>query len=133
MPRCLNCGESLVRTHRKLWEKLIYDLVFKCRACGLRVGEKYHFFLNFGPDARCPRCGTTQLDKRNTRDKIDKLIKTPTSMVHALLGGYLYHCVFCRIQFYDVRKRARRTTPKATAVSTGEQPAVAQTVVRPPA
>ena len=42
---------------------------------------------------------------RLKRDKIDKMARSPIRLVHRLLGGSLYHCTFCRLQFYDVRKR----------------------------
>ncbi len=31
-------------------------------------------------------------------------MKNPMSLVQKLLGGSLYHCVYCRLQFYDLRK-----------------------------
>ncbi len=110
MPRCLKCGESLVRARRAIWEKALYTLVFKCQACEIRIGEKRSYLHYFARFARCPRCGTEQVEKRSTRDRIDKLLKTPVSLAQALLGGSLYHCVFCRVQFYDLRARARKTT-----------------------
>jgi hypothetical protein len=35
------------------------------------------------------------------------LIRTPISLLQSLTGGNLYHCGFCRIQFYDHRDRNR--------------------------
>jgi hypothetical protein len=113
MPRCLKCGEGLSRTHRNLLEKVVYNLVFQCRACGARVGERRHFLNYFVKHTRCPRCGTDEVEKRKSVDKIDKRLKTPMSLLQAGLGGSLYHCVFCRIQFYDVRSRARNSPRSA--------------------
>ena len=31
------------------------------------------------------------------------MLHSPMRMIHWALGGTLYHCVFCRLQFYDVR------------------------------
>jgi hypothetical protein len=31
------------------------------------------------------------------------MLHSPIRMIHWALGGTLYHCVFCRLQFYDVR------------------------------
>lgn len=115
MPRCLKCGEGLSRAHRNFLEKAVYSLVFKCQACGARVGERRLFLNYFLKHTHCPRCGTDELDKRKTIDKIDKLSKAPMSLLQAALGGSLYHCVFCRVQFYDVRSRA----PKVPSRSSG--------------
>ena len=124
MPRCLRCGEGLTRSRRNISEKLYYSLVFKCRSCGLRVGEKHNFLNYFARHTRCPRCGTAEVEKRTTRDRIDKVLKTPISLVQAMLGGTLYHCVFCRIQFYDLRSRPPKSSSeqKASEAWTGEQP-----------
>jgi hypothetical protein len=94
-----------------LWEKPIYSVIFTCRGCESRVGAKRNFFDYFGGHAKCPRCGTEDLKKRSKPDKIDKLIKTPISMLQSFAGGYLYHCGFCRIQFYDRRRQARARFP----------------------
>jgi hypothetical protein len=82
-------------------------VVFKCRSCETRVGAKRNFFDYFGGHAKCPGCGTEDLKKRNKPDKIDKLIKHPVSVLQSVTGGYLYHCAFCRIQFYDLRGQGR--------------------------
>jgi hypothetical protein len=39
------------------------------------------------------------------RDGIDKMQNGLANLLHKLVGGKLYHCWFCRLQFYDVRKR----------------------------
>ena len=95
----------MARSHRNFFEKALFSIVFKCRACGVRTGEKHRFFSHFGKHAQCPRCGTKNLEKRSSRDKIDRVLKSPISMLQAALGGHLYHCTFCRIQFYDLRGR----------------------------
>jgi hypothetical protein len=107
MPQCALCGENLARSHRKFWEKPIYSVVFKCKGCETRVGAKHNFFNYLASHARCPRCGTEDLGKRITRDKIDKVIRTPISILQSIVGGTLYHCIYCRIQFYDLRGRRR--------------------------
>jgi len=43
-------------------------------------------------------------------DKIDPVIKSFSSVVQGLLGGRLYHCNYCRIQFYDLR-HSMKVTP----------------------
>ncbi len=39
------------------------------------------------------------------RDGIDKMHAGFGNFLHKIAGGKLYHCWFCRLQFYDVRQR----------------------------
>ncbi len=39
------------------------------------------------------------------RDGIDKMQPGIFNLLHKIGGGKLYHCWFCRLQFYDVRQR----------------------------
>jgi uncharacterized Zn finger protein len=121
MPECPKCSENLSRTHRKFWEKPIYSIVFRCHNCNHRVGARHDFFKQFSRTTLCPRCGNLDVEKRRTKDRIDKLIHTPFSTLNRLLGGNLYHCVFCRLQYYDVR--SRRTKAKEA-----QKPVAPQTV-----
>ncbi len=59
----------------------------------------------FSMNCQCPRCGNPNPSIRLKRDKIDKMLRSPLRFMHRLLGGTLYHCAYCRLQFYDVRKR----------------------------
>jgi hypothetical protein len=43
------------------------------------------------------------VSRRLAPDKIDPVIRSISSVVQGLLGGRLYHCNYCRIQFYDLR------------------------------
>lgn len=60
----------------------------------------------------CPRCGNPNPSVRLKRDKIDKMARSPIRFLHRLLGGTLYHCAYCRLQFYDVRKRKELDKPR---------------------
>ena len=60
--------------------------------------------MSFDEFASCPRCGNGSPDKRTRRDKVDSMLRSPLRFIHWALGGTLYHCVFCRLQFYDVRR-----------------------------
>jgi hypothetical protein len=121
MPKCPKCSGSLSRTHRKFWEKPIYSIVFRCRSCNYRVGANQGFFKQFSRYTFCPRCGNVDVEKRKSRDRIDRVIHTPLSILNALLGGKLYHCVFCRIQYYDVRGRKPKADGAPSAVQ-GHRP-----------
>jgi hypothetical protein len=42
------------------------------------------------------------------RDKIDRMSTGFLHFAERLCGGRLYHCCFCRLQFYDRRPMANR-------------------------
>ena len=42
---------------------------------------------------------------RSRPDKIDRVMRGPIRLMHQVLGGTLYHCIHCRLQFYDIRKK----------------------------
>ena len=50
---------------------------------------------------RCPDCGTSRVVLRKNRDHIDRISRSPSSLVAKVRGGKLYHCIFCRLQFYS--------------------------------
>jgi hypothetical protein len=45
-------------------------------------------------------------------DKIDPLYKNPFSRIQKLFGADIHWCPFCRLQFYDLRKRAVDKGPR---------------------
>jgi len=72
--------------------------------------------------SRCPDCGTARVVYRSKRDPIDRMSKAPSSIVAKWRGGKLYHCIFCRLQFYSTRPQARRS---GKPDQNGEQPSSA--------
>jgi cytoskeletal protein CcmA (bactofilin family) len=54
----------------------------------------------------CPHCGNQDLTVLPERDHIEKFYNGPISRLQGLCGAKLYHCVYCRLQFYDARKPA---------------------------
>jgi hypothetical protein len=78
--------------------------MFECEQCQARKPEPRAYSLHLGAYPRCPRCGTYRLSRLAKRDKIDKMEKGPINFAQFLWGAELYHCRFCRLQFYDVRK-----------------------------
>ena len=74
-------------------------------ACGCRRTRSRVPRPLFSTVVRCPYCSGTDLRPRSERDMIDRMLRNPFRLVHLLLGGELYHCEFCRIQFHDVRRR----------------------------
>lgn len=100
--QCQKCGAVMTRSHRRGIERLIFAQAFRCSTCNARTRRSY-FNAGFDEFANCPRCGNSAPDRRSRRDKVDSMLHSPIRMIHWALGGTLYHCVFCRLQFYDVR------------------------------
>jgi hypothetical protein len=57
--------------------------------------------------ASCPDCGRARLKRYQNSDRIERRSQTLWSTLSQLLGGKLYHCPLCRVQFYDLRMPAR--------------------------
>ncbi len=70
---------------------------------------QYHF----GARCRCVRCGTYRITKLKERDKIDKMETGFLNLLERWMGGKLYHCRFCRVQFFDRRKFTPPPPPSA--------------------
>jgi hypothetical protein len=89
--------------------------VFECRQCKVikRVARRYTYYL--AKQARCPQCGTYRLRALAERDHIDRMQKGFINMLQRSIGGRLYHCRYCRLQFYDRRTLAEEA--KATMAS----------------
>ncbi len=97
------------RIPRAAWQKLIYTRIYKCGDCQTRAAIPRRWVLSFSTLAHCPLCGTERLDVRSKPDKVDGMRRGPIRLLYRLLGGRLYHCHGCRLQFYDVRSRAGST------------------------
>jgi hypothetical protein len=78
--------------------------MYECGQCHTRKPEPRWYALFLGDYPRCPRCGTYRLTRLGTRDKIDPMEKGLVNFVQFLCGSDLYHCRYCRVQFYDARK-----------------------------
>jgi DNA-directed RNA polymerase subunit RPC12/RpoP len=55
------------------------------------------------PYVACPECGAKRVKKLHKRDWIDRVSTMPWSKLQRWLGGALYDCPLCRLQFYDCR------------------------------
>ena len=77
---------------------------------GLRRIRRFTQFLGtsspYARYAACPECGTERVKRLIRRDRIDRMSDVPWSTIQRHLGGKLFHCVLCRLQFYDCRKQA---------------------------
>ena len=111
MGKCGYCGGGrLKRVHRTFLERFSYLAIYKCRECENEEFVPRRYTFRLGGNARCPRCGTLRITKLRGLDKIDPMIPGMLNRLEKLAGGTLYHCSFCRLQFYDRRKMAPRTT-----------------------
>ena len=77
--------------------------VFECVRCKTRIPQPRWYALYLGDYPRCPRCGTYRLTRLATRDRIDTMYKSFFSHAQRVFGAALYHCRYCRLQFYDLR------------------------------
>jgi len=91
------------RIRRKLWERAVYTVLVRCRNCDRRIGQKHLVYNYFSPSTRCPCCGGADLERRQKPDRVDRLLGNPYRLAQRLLGGGLFHCELCRVQFYDLR------------------------------
>jgi hypothetical protein len=104
---CLQCGGELRRTRRKLFERFGYAKAYRCKDCDSRVRVAVALHTKNLKFAACPRCHTYELTAPRRVDRIDKMVRGPRSFLQRLMGGTLYHCWFCRLQFYDLRPRKK--------------------------
>src|SRR5437870_68662 len=106
MPSCQVCGYETVRTRRNFIQRAYTLAIFKCLKCGNRMYARRRFLTAFGRFVRCPQCGSRKnLSKLRSVDKVDRLNKNPLRLLLSIFGAPLYHCTFCRLQFWDVRSR----------------------------
>jgi hypothetical protein len=106
MVKCGQCGGELRRVHRTFFERLSYMAVYECQSCLRKGFASRHFRYHLGPACRCPVCGTFKVVRLKERDRIDRFHAGLVHWLKRLAGGRLYHCRWCRVQFYDGRKLA---------------------------
>jgi hypothetical protein len=76
-----------------------------------RVGQ-LDFLTMFSTTSNCPRCGNPDLQELSQRDGVDPLYKAPWSRLQGLFGAPLRYCVWCRLQFYDMRPLRKLKHPR---------------------
>jgi DNA-directed RNA polymerase subunit RPC12/RpoP len=114
MYKCSHCGGKLGRVHRRFRERFGYLAIFECKDCGNEESVPRRYMFHFGPNARCPRCGTFRIVKLKSPDKIDPMYTGVLNFIERLMGGgRLYHCRYCRCQFYDRRATAAENAAAA--------------------
>lgn len=102
---CRECGASLRRSKRRFLDRLRYLEAYRCQGCGARYHVTIESRLNLAKWAKCPKCRYQDVTPMRKVDKIDRMQGGIFNFIHRILGGQLYHCWFCRLQFYDFRPR----------------------------
>ena len=80
--------------------------------------------------AHCPRCGTTRLHVLKELDGIDPVYGNRiANEIRARRGDTIYHCIYCRLQFFDPhRPKPRKNSsggPKREPPTSGPPNSVA--------
>jgi hypothetical protein len=97
--------------------------IYQCRQCQRIEYLPRHYRFHIGPYSRCPSCGTFRISRLKEPDKIDRMNRGLLNFAEHLAGGRIFHCNFCRIQFYDRRSLAPESPPpppQSEVVSEGQ-------------
>jgi len=107
MRKCGKCGGRLRRVHRTLLERFSYMAIYECRDCRKEQFYPRRFRYHFGDACRCPKCGTFRVVRLKERDRIDPLSTGFLNFLERVVSrGKLFHCRYCRLQFFDRRELA---------------------------
>jgi DNA-directed RNA polymerase subunit RPC12/RpoP len=101
----------LRRVHRTFIERFSYMAKYRCRDCQAMENVPRGYRLHYGNRCRCPRCGTFRITKLKERDRIDPMETGFLNLFERWMGGNLYHCRYCRVQFFDRRKYIPAAAP----------------------
>jgi hypothetical protein len=114
--KCGQCGGKLKRVHRTFLERFSYMAIFECDDCKTEEFAPRRFRYHLGPTSRCPICGTYRVVRLKQRDKIDRMHSGFLNLVERVLGhSRLFHCRWCRLQYYDHRPLASDSRNKSAA------------------
>jgi hypothetical protein len=92
--------------------------IYECHKCEREQVVPRRFRFHLGPSCRCPVCGTFRVVRLKVPDHIDKKHTGFLNMVERVLGeGRLYHCRWCRLQYFDRRPLASELRARAGEVS----------------
>ena len=100
---CRECGAALRRSKRRLFDRVRYLEAYRCHGCGARYHVTLASRLQLARWAKCPNCRYQGVKAKKRIDKIDRIRGGFFNFFHKIMGGQLYHCWFCRLQFYDLR------------------------------
>jgi DNA-directed RNA polymerase subunit RPC12/RpoP len=92
------------RVHRTLLERVNYLAIYACKQCHTEDNLPRAHELHRGKAARCPKCGTYRLSRLKEPDAIDPMHTGLWNTLEKMAGGKLFHCRYCRLQFWDRRR-----------------------------
>ena len=105
--KCGKCGERMKRIHRTFFERFSFMAIYECRKCVREESVPRRYRYHLGPSCRCPMCGTYRVVRLKQPDQIDRKHKGFLNFLERLAGkGRLFHCRWCRLQFFDRRRLA---------------------------
>lgn len=103
--KCGQCGERLRRVHRTFLERFSYMAIYECQKCEREEYVPRRFLYHLGPSCRCPVCGSNRVSKLKSPDRIDRFHGGFLNLLERIASrGQLFHCRWCRLQFYDRRR-----------------------------
>jgi hypothetical protein len=103
------------RVHRTLMERIGYLAIYECKECHAEDSLPRSYQLHLGKLARCPKCTTYRIVRLKEPDHIDKMHTGLLNLLERMVGGKLYHCRYCRIQFFDRRRMASEVAAETAA------------------
>lgn len=113
--KCGQCGGRLRRVHRTFFERFSYMAIYECPKCDREEAIPRRFRFHMGPACRCPVCGTYRVVRLKQRDRIDRMHGGFLNLLERVMGkSKLYHCRWCRLQYYDRRPLASELPPDET-------------------
>jgi DNA-directed RNA polymerase subunit RPC12/RpoP len=92
------------RVHRTVLERFSYLAIYSCKDCHAEDNLPRAHQLHRGTTARCPKCGTFRISRLKEPDRIDPMHSGVLNLLEKMAGGRLFHCRYCRIQFWDRRR-----------------------------
>jgi hypothetical protein len=104
------------RVHRTLMERFSYLAIYSCKECNAEDNLPRAHQMHRGKSARCPKCGTFRIKQLKEPDQIDPMHTGVLNILEKMVGGKLFHCRFCRIQFWD-RRRLQSEVLRAEAAA----------------
>jgi DNA-directed RNA polymerase subunit RPC12/RpoP len=105
------------RVHRTLMEHLRYLAIYECKQCHTEDNVPRPLQMHRGKSVRCPKCGTYRVVRIKEPDRIDRMHTGLLNLLERIAGGRLYHCRYCRIQFWDRRRLAAEVAADEAAAA----------------
>jgi hypothetical protein len=95
----------MTRIHRTRWQKLTSVALYRCKTCRAVKAHPRWYMFYLQDEVQCPRCGTLKLNRLSSPDRIDPMRRNLYNLLRGLVEAQLYHCRYCRIQFYARSRR----------------------------